>query len=328
MEKAEGNHSTNVVIVVPTIRHQNLREFIDAWQHEFRGRKIIVIEDNPERTFDIPAENFEHYSWTEIDRDLGKDSWIIPRRTDCIRSYGYWKAYQMNPDMIVTLDDDCLPSESEPGFLNTHWERLCNGGKTSAWVTTLEGTATRGVPYYHTERQLPCILNHGLWNSVPDFDALTQLHSTRSPIDCRWIDKTIPVGSYFPMCGMNIAFRPAAVPALYFLLMGKDHKYDRLGDIWAGIILKRIADHLGYCLQSGRPAVKHLRASNVWANLRKEAPGLEINETFWREVDRVRLNGDDFRSCYIQIATGLRLEGEYWDMLRRAMHIWADLFAA
>ena len=88
----------------------------------------------------------------------------------------------------------------------------------------------------------------------------------------------------------------------------KTYGFDRFGDIWAGVILKKIADHLGYSINSGSPAIKHLRASNVWANLRKEAPGLGINETFWAAVDAVPLRGSTFRECYREIANGIEIE--------------------
>lgn len=226
----------------------------------------------------------------------------------------------------MTLDDDCLPVNGGSEFLAMHWARLNAPGPTHAWTSTLEGAIPRGVPYYCSYRTLPCVLNHGLWEEAPDFDAVTQLAHSRKPYAMGWRDMTIPVGSYFPMCGMNLAFRKAAIPALYFLLMGKDQPYDRFGDIWAGVILKKIADHLGYCVQSGQPPVRHSRASNVWANLRKEAPGLEVNEQFWVAVDSVRLTGGSFGECYREIAEGLKLDGEYWCKLKRAMVIWTELF--
>lgn len=315
------------VVVVPTIRADCIKSFLSAWECEFSRHTVIIVEDNPEKSFEIAAPYLEHYSWSEIDHDLGEDSWVIPRRTDCIRSYGYWKAYQKKPEMIVTLDDDCFPVEGQGRFLQTHWERLNEQGVTEAWVTTLEKTASRGVPYFTLNRMITCILNHGLWESAPDFDAPTQLLQSRNPHPVTWVEKTIPVGSYFPMCGMNLAFRPEAVPALYFLLMGAGHQFDRFGDIWAGIILKKIADHLGYCVNSGRPAVKHLRASNVWANLRKESMALEANETFWNFVDRIVLSGTSFQGCYREIADKVELHGEYWLQLRKAMRVWADFFS-
>jgi reversibly glycosylated polypeptide/UDP-arabinopyranose mutase len=318
-------------IVVPTIRETCIREFLDAWRDEFATAHVIVVEDNPERTFDLGhAANLTHYCWQDIDRDLGESAWIVPRRTDCVRSYGYWKAWQERPDMIVTLDDDCFPGTDGPrGFLARHWQRLENGGSELAWTETGIGPRTRGFPYFRNERRRRCILNHGLWLNVPDYDAPTQLLQARRPEPFGFEDRTIPVGQYFPMCGMNLAFRPEAVPALYFMLMGRDYAYDRFGDIWAGVFFKRIADHLGWAVNSGGPAVDHRRASNVWANLRKEAPGLEINEHLWAAVDGVVLTGETFGDCYREVAdalVSLSADVGYFASLHRAMYVWAGLF--
>ena len=315
-------------VVVPTIREDSLRQFLDVWGEEFAEAHIIVVEDNPTRTFRMTDHpRISHYAWEEIDGELGQESWIIPRRTDCIRSYGYFKAYQDRPDMIVTLDDDCYPLEKGgEAFLTRHWQRLNGDGGSEAWCKSAAGIATRGIPYYNLTRRWPVALNHGMWTGVPDYDAPTQLVRSRHPGEFRFENQTIPVGAYFPMCGMNVAFRPEVVPAFYFLLMGRDYEYDRFGDIWAGILVKKICDHLGYAVHSGEPAVSHQRASNVWANLRKEAPGLEVNESFWQAVDRVVLTKTTFGSCYAELANGLDIEGDYWDKLRRAMGMWAGLF--
>ncbi len=316
------------VIVVPTIRENNIKQFLTEWKNEFANHRIIIVEDNPTKTFDVGTANVEHYSWEEIDKELGKQSWIIPRRTDCIRSYGFLKAYRMKPDFIVTLDDDCFPNSPQPYFLDEHWSKLVEPEPSSAWVNTLENVFPRGYPYFTSRRKKFCVLNHGLWNKVPDFDAPSQLYYSRQPTDIAWVDKTIPCGSYFPMCGMNIAFRPEVTPALYFLLMGKDYEFDRFGDIWSGIIIKKIVDHLGYCISSGKPSITHLRASNVWTNLKKERTGLEVNEFFWSTVDNVRLKGETFSACYKEIANNLTLPGDYWKKLTEAMLAWTELFAA
>ncbi len=72
--------------------------------------------------------------------------------------------------------------------------------------------------------------------------------------------------------------------------------------------------------------MRHEQASDVWANLRKEVPGLEVNEWLWECVDRVRLTGTTVVECYAEIADKLEIEGEYWDTLRRAMHVWVELY--
>jgi hypothetical protein len=318
----------SVVVVVPTIREECIRAFLDAWRQGLSGAQVLVIEDNPHKTFNLGDHaNVTHYAWDDIDADLGDKSWIIPRRTDCVRSYGYFKAAQLHPSMVVTLDDDCYPVGDGGDFLESHWERLRQPAKSAAWRSTVEQVLPRGVPYYQQEREADCVLNHGLWAGVPDFDAPTQLLSARTVIGCTHLDQTIPVGSYFPMCGMNLAFRPQVIPALYFMLMGRDYPYDRFGDIWAGLFVKKIADHLGFAVTSGRPAILHKRASNVWSNLRKEAAGLEVNEQLWRSLDRVVLTRETFQDCYWELAEKLDMHGDYWARLREAMKTWACLFA-
>lgn len=317
------------VVVVPSIRQEHLLQFLHAWRDEFAAATVVVVEDHAQKQFDLSAHaNVVHLCWSDIDREFGDSSWIVPRQTDCVRSYGYFKAWQLRPDMIVTLDDDCLPGPDGPhGFLRAHWQRLEQGGDDVAWVSTVGGTVPRGVPYYAQRRQRRCVVNHGLWTNVPDYDGATQLLQARQPTPCTLIEQTIPIGSYFPMCGMNLAFRPEVVPALYFMLMGKNHPVDRFGDIWAGLFVKRICDHLGFAVNSGAPAIEHKRASNVFANLRKEAPGMEWNETLWRLVDDSRLTATTFADCYRELAAAVARQGDpYFVRLADAMRRWADLF--
>jgi hypothetical protein len=311
-------------VVVPTIRGNNITEFLRNWENEFSDHLVIVIEDNPEKTFEVPGENVCHFCWRDIDSALGHDAWIIPRRTDCVRSFGYLKAYEEGVDMIVTLDDDCYPNGSD--FLRQHYEKLSCRTNQCAWVSTGRGLPPRGMPYYHQDREVQCVINHGLWSTVPDLDAVTQVVNARLNQKFEPVEQVIPRGMFFPMCGMNLAFKPYMAPAMYFLLMGKDWPFDRFGDIWCGIFAKRICDHLGFAVCSGRPQIDHRRASNVWTNLRKESSTYEANETLWRAVDSVVLTKGCIRECYQELSDKLPLVGEYWNQLRTAMNIWADLF--
>lgn len=313
-------------IVVPTARPASVLDFLTAWEQQFSGHDIIIIEDNPTRTLDLASRTTEHYSWKEIDQELQDNSWIIPRRTDCIRSFGFYKASQKSVDIVVSLDDDCFPTGDD--FLLKHWERLSEPAHSPAWTSTLATAVPRGVPYFTTNRRAECVLNHGLWTNIPDYDALTQISITRYPFDPTPLYQVIPQGKYFPMCGMNIAFRPAIMPIMYFLLMGRDCPYDRFGDIWCGVIAKRICDHLGYAVRSGDPLVDHRRASNVWKNLMKEAPGYEMNELLWKEVDSAILTETSFSGCYRAIARQVALLGGYWAKAAAAMGMWADLVSS
>lgn len=313
------------VVVVPTAREVSLKGFLEAWKHELAQATILVIEDGPERTFSVTGDNVRHFAWSDIEQQLGDAAWVIPRGSGCVRSFGCWAAHRMGPDMIVALDDDTRPDPDHPGFLEAHWARL-QSATDPAWVSSLDLASPRGMPYFTTDREAPVVLNHGLWSGVPDFDAATQLLSSRVEISGEWSDRTIPRGSYFPMCSMNIAWRPEFTAAMYFLLMGPGYPFDRFGDIWGGVLAKRVADHLGLAVNSGSPGILHERASNVFSNLAKESRGLAVNETFWRAVDSVVLTAETVPGAYAELADRLPLEQEEFTQLRKAMRRWAELF--
>ena len=315
---------SDVCVVVPTIRERSILRFLDAWADQLSGATVLVIEDSPARTFPIDRPDVEHFAWEDIERDLGARAWIIPRRTDCVRSYGFWKAWRRGARIILTLDDDCYPAGGD--HIGGHRARLEAPAVLERWVSSGRGLKPRGMPYRGGSDSRACALSHGLWTNVPDLDAMTQLVGGRLEVGFTPIEQVIPPGMYFPMSGMNVGFRRELTPAMYFLLMGPGWDYDRFGDIWCGVLAKKICDHLGLAVASGAPLVDHERASDVWVNLRKEAPGYEVNESFWAAVDRVVLTSESVAGCYRELAGKLALSGPYWDRLREAMAVWAGLF--
>ncbi|HWP62943.1 MAG TPA: hypothetical protein VNO86_05690 [Candidatus Binatia bacterium] len=319
--KAADRHAQpTVAVVIPTIRDL---AFLDAWREEFGDCRIIVCEDRPERQLAPPdGWTIDHYAWAEIDRELGPRSWVIPRQNAAIRNFGYWKAWQSGADVIVTIDDDCFPA-SQP-FLARHVENL-QRSVTLGWqpVTSFY---TRGFPYGIRDRA-PVVVSHGLWEGIPDLDAPTQLLHPDLRLERPSDVAVIPRGSYFPMSGMNLAFRADFAPAMWFPLMGRGWPFDRFDDIWAGILAKRVADHLHLAMVSGLPTVEHRRASDVFANLKKEAAGIEANETFWRAVDGVRLEATTVTGAYRELAERLPLDGPYFERLRQGMLTWLELFS-
>ena len=62
------------VLVVPTVRQECMRQFLDAWEPEFAGVELVVVEDNPERTFELRTSALvSHYCWKDIDAAFGED---------------------------------------------------------------------------------------------------------------------------------------------------------------------------------------------------------------------------------------------------------------
>lgn len=312
-------------IIIPSIREECINKFLKEW--DFRnGNSVFVIEDNPKKTFKLDSSVY-HYAWEDIDKELGKDSWIIPRRTDCIRSFGFYKAFKSKEDfdVFITLDDDCYPQPDkyELGFIEDHWAEL--EIEFPRWVWTTKKHPSRGVPY-NDIGAVPNMINMGFWNGVADLSAISQLLLGPISLEPRKMHP-VPSGAFFSMCGMNLSFRREVLPLMYFLLMGKDWPYDRLGDIWSGIIAKKICDYFNYAVTSGHPPVLHTKASDVWANLRKEYPGMEVNESFWRIIDNIKLEGESITDCYLQIAEGLPKKDKYFKKLSEAMKIWIKLLS-
>ena len=309
-------------LVVPTIREKSIQDFLRAWN--IVGEEwdeIIVVEDNPTRTFKIDVSS--HVSWKEISEDLGEHAWIISKRDSAIRSYGLLLAYRLGADYIFTLDDDCQPVEK--GFVKQHLNNLNN---TSKWCESVPGQRTRGLPYKNLGKAENVMLSVGLWTGTPDYDAV-QMLSGQNPKLALPETRVMPIGQYFPLCGMNFAFKRQVTPLCYFPLMGDGYKFRRFDDIWFGIICKKICDHLGYMITCGKPYIYHSKASDPFANLEKEAPGIKMNEHFWEIIDDIPLHGSDMLDCIRQIAVALSgNKDEYLSKLGRALDVWASLFKA
>lgn len=316
-------------LVVPSCREGSLREFLRAWDGVGDWNELIVVEDGPTRTFELP-DSAGHYAWDDIARTLGEDAWIISRRDSAIRSFGFLMAYQAGADLIATLDDDCFPDVHGGGMpiCTAHARAM----ERPRWVESIPGMRTRGLPYRNLGK-FRAMANVGLWSDVPDLDSVQTLaghpHASggfRPPAGSR----VIPAGQYFPMCGMNLAFYREAAPLFYFPLMGDGQPYRRFDDIWGGVIAKRVMDHLGWHVSVGAPIVRHIRASDPMVNLVKEAPGIARNETFWREIDIAPLTAANPSRCMAEMGRWLETAStdDYTRRLGRAIQIWASRFDA
>ena len=351
-------------LVVPSIRGVSFRRFVKEWSDvglfdDISG--FILVEDNPTKTFDVDVSLFpsslffRHVSWEEIAGRLKTDQWIIPRRSDTVRSYGYYAAYtaEQTFDNILTLDDDCYPDSGAHSLLVAGHEHALY--RRERWVSTLKQTRPRGLPY-RDRGSLPTYVNHGLWTKVPDLDAINQLSAAPGTDhrDYPGENVLVPAGTYFPMCGMNLAWRREATPLMYHMLMGSLVKpteiavstddlqrldLDRFGDIWCGVVMKKICDHIGWPVSTGTPYISHDRASDPFVNLRKEAHGVGLNEQFWRMIHSVWLPPDsdhDVADLYAVVGRAVQQNGaargaddpyrSYFIDLGRAMELWAGLF--
>lgn len=213
-----------------------------------------------------------------------------------------------------------LLTPATPHFFNTLYDPYAEGADF-----------VRGYPF-SLRAGVPTAVSHGLWLGVPDYDAPTALAKPNER-NVRYVDAvlTVPTRTLYPMCGMNLAFDRAAIgPAMYFGLMGDGAPWGRYDDMWAGWCSKVICDHLNLGVKTGTPYIRHARASNAFANLKKEYNGI-----FWQEAcveffRGVKLPEDatDALSCYVALAHLVRKKlsavDPYFTRLADAMLTWTQ----
>jgi len=300
-------------VVIPTIRDEQFKTFIDAWKEELQGCHLIVVEDRQKKTKPIAkileesGLSYQHFDWKDIDRDLGKDAWIIPRQTDCVRSYGFLKALENEPLFIATLDDDIKPGYKH---METFAKKLFyeTYPRHNFYNTLRNGKFPRGT--------YPSILTgvdlvHGGWFDSPDLSAEEQIKGSWIALEKDFNKGLVPQGVYMSLCGMCIAWKPQITNLMYFGLQGKGYPIDRCGDIWCGYNVcynkKRI--------YTGEPFCYHSRASNVWSNTAKEVNAQSMSEDFieWVESGKDAAEADVWE------------HQEYWAKLADAYKVWERL---
>lgn len=349
----------DICLVVPTNCESNIKQFIERWEviGIFDEVDLIIIEDNPVKTFSNARINY-HYSWEDIELQLNGYSWIIPRRSSAIRSFGYWAAWKLKYKYILTLDDICYPPLEEDGvvyptaaaFIGQHLKYIC---KRTKWFNTLNSAKPRGIPFYNLGENTSGVLNHGLWTNVLDYDTPFQLANPTNE-EFSFDNRVVPNGVYFPMSGMNMMWKAKVTVLMYHLLMGykleKDPAspggsvptleklpFDNFGDIFCGVILKKICDIIGYTVTTGMPYARRECVNNPLTNLKNEANAIEVNERFWKYIDEFTPSFNKGATdslmglyCDMGIHIGAYKEfpeyTEYFDKLGQAMIIWSKLF--
>ncbi|RZR88786.1 hypothetical protein BHM03_00016437 [Ensete ventricosum] len=278
-----------VDIVIPTIR---TLDFLESWRPFFQPYHLIIVQDgDPSKTIKVP-EGFDYdlYNRDDINRILGPKASCISYKESACRCFGFLISKKK---YIFTIDDDCFvspppprrvvvmvlsvvsessdvlkqvakdPSGKDIDAVEQHIRNLSTPS-TPFFFNTLydpyrEGADfVRGYPF-SMRSGVPTAVSHGLWLNIPDYDAPTQLVKPRER-STRYVDAvlTIPKGTLYPMCGMNLAFdRELIGAAMYFGLLGDGQPFKRYDDMLAGWLSK---------------------ASDPFVNLKKEFNGL-----FWQE---------------------------------------------
>ena len=244
-----------VRVVVPWYNPDQLELFLSAWAID-RGDSRFLFQ-----------------------QDISRDGCAITKNK------GVQKAIEQGAEVVVVLDDDCFPEDRQTSttLINDHVEAL--RPQKVEMFQTVTSPPSRGTPYYNRSIEMPVAASMGFWSCVGDYDAPGQLvHGAMTPMQ---FDRRPIFGRYFPLCGMNIAFRATEWPWCKFVNAG------RFDDIWQGFLWQRKAYSDGKCFNLSGPIVKHSRQSNVWANLQTEAQNLEQNETIWKTIHEMPLGNHE-----------------------------------
>jgi len=200
------------------------------------------------------------------------------------KNRGIVAAIGKGADIIIILDDDCFPNPEAPdmGELIRQHEAALQPQPVEMFEA-ITSPPSRGTPYFCGSVEMPVAASMGFWTEIGDYDAPGQLvHGARHPME--FSRKTIH-GKYFPLCGMNLAFHSSWWPWCQFI------DVPRFDDIWQGFLWQKHAYRLGHCFNLAGPLVRHSRQSDVFANLRDEAPNMERNETLWRDIHESKATG-------------------------------------
>jgi len=261
---------SNIAVVIPTIRKESYTKFRTAWDPLLKKHDValITVWDGEE-----PMTMYNDHGY-RVEDIMGSDADLIYNFNDGVRNLGFALIAKQLPEIetIITLDDDVEPVGDT---IQYHLSAL-NMRVPTSWISTAS-LYTRGFPY-GIRHDNEVVLSHGIWNGVKDWDAPTQLiHGNRN---VQFYMGPIPKGIFYPMCIMNVAFKRKLLPYMYQAPMGPKVGIDRFADIWTGIESKKIIDEKGWAVVTGYAVVNHTRASDVFANLKKEVVGLSMNEHY------------------------------------------------
>ena len=347
--------------------------FANAAAHGHRDIEAIVIGDHktPAETGAFLAELTDETGyathWWDVERqktwlrDLPELDRLIPWNSVGRRNLAYVLAVEAGAECIITVDDDNFVADGD--YFGGHGivgrtETLPVVSSSNGWFNSSSLLATDPTrPLFHrgfpTTKRAPeptlehsratgrVVSNAGLWLGVADADAMSHLDA---PTDVTGFkDPTfdgglgVAHGTMTVINTQNTAFHRDLLPAMYldplFVKCGP-LTVGRYDDIWMGIFLKVLTDHLGDYITVGLPWVRQIRNDHdLIQDMLWELPAQRITNTLAGTLERVQLTGTDYGTCYMELVRELRRlvpedaysddEKDFLDELLGRMEAWA-----
>ncbi|XP_051121449.1 probable UDP-arabinopyranose mutase 5 [Andrographis paniculata] len=321
----------------------DLTSFMEAWRPVFSQFHLIIVQD-PDLKDDVKIPegfNLTLYKKSDIEKVAGSTSSISFSGFSC-RYFGYLMSKKK---YIISIDDDCVPAKdpngypidavaqhltnlstpATPFFFNTLYDPFCDG---SDFV--------RGYPF-SLRTGVECALSCGLWLNLADYDAPTQVLKPDQK-NSRYVDAvlTVPARTMLPVSGINVGFNneligPALVPAFRLAKEG-NLRWETMEDIWTGMCVKVVSDHLRLGVKSGLPYVWRKERGSAVASLKKEWEGVRVMEDVVPFFQSIRLSetAATAEDCVSEIAVlvkgRLGAENEMFGRAADAMAEWIKLW--
>lgn len=321
------------------------------YNHSF---DVFLVEDTEEEK-NKELENrirelgfdFFYYTHKDIKNDLRDNAYIFPQHSGACRGYAFLKIYQQNYDYMFTVDDDVLALDNYD-FIGLHLRALELKGDGKWYnpfdnlLLTEQNIYSRGFPY-NSRKITPVVLNQGVQLVGLDVDSVTLKNlgayngvlTTEALSLWKQSNIIVPSGVYTTISYTSVCIKQIAIPAYYTQLMQEEIegiRINRFDDIFSGLFLKKIADHLGFTVSHGLPISEHRKvARDIDVDVMSEKRGIELMDPLWQIVDEIKLSGSSFLSCYRELAEQLEKKAEnivYSDYVKknsRAMKIWCNL---
>ncbi|XP_021623060.1 probable UDP-arabinopyranose mutase 5 isoform X2 [Manihot esculenta] len=309
---------SDVDIVIGAL-NSDLTQFMNEWRSIFSQFHLIIVKDpDLNEELKIPEGfNIDVYTKSHMDQVVGSSTSVLFSGYSC-RYFGFLISHKK---YIVSIDDDCIPAKDEKGFLVDAVEQHIVNLTTPAtplFFNTLydpyrEGADfVRGYPF-SLRNGVTCALSCGLWLNLADLDAPTQALKPGQR-NSRYVDAvmTVPARAMMPISGINIAFNrelvgPTLLPALRLAGEGK-LRWETMEDIWSGMCVKVVCDHLGLGVKSGLPYVWRKDRGNAIESLKKEWEGMKLMEEVVPFFQSVRLpqTAATAEDCVVEIANAVK----------------------
>jgi reversibly glycosylated polypeptide/UDP-arabinopyranose mutase len=330
-ERVKDIQEDEVDIVIGALQ-SNLTSFMNEWRPFFASYHLIIVKDpDMNEELQIPnGFNVDVYTKSEIEKVVGSSKSNLFSGYSC-RYFGYLVSRKK---YIISIDDDCFPAKNSEGSLvNAVTEHISNLATpaTPFFFNTLYDPYRKGADFvrgypFSLRSGVNCALSCGLWLNLADFDAPTQALKPDQR-NSQYVDATmtVPARALLPISGINIAFErelvgPALIPSLRLSREGKV-RWETMEDIWSGMCVKVVCDHLGLGVKTGLPYIWRQERGNAIESLKKEWEGVKLMEEAVPFFQSIRLSSSATtpQECVVELATAVREKlGSVHPMFARA----------